>query len=130
MYGLNSSIADGGGEAAPETLRQKMEHLCRFLKSWRRKTKGERIRCQRHHLKNDVLSGFLSREIRLAIALAKLDRDGGEFSGSAEELLKWVAPDLEGRDLQNVIFDFNGFEEHLWAALEKLEGGGAMNRVG
>lgn len=134
MNALNSSIGGGGSEPISEARMKVLEHFCRFLKSWRRKTRGERVWCQRHHLKNDLLSQFEDDDVMLAIALAAHEREQGSLLLPVCELERQMRENLIGKSILDVIYEFQGIEKHLEIALKKwkalrLGGGGGLVNV-
>jgi hypothetical protein len=119
MDALDSSIGNGN-KTIPVATRKRLEHLCSFLRSWRRKTKGERIECRRHHLEYDLLSSFQADDVRLALALAKMERGDDKPTGcTVAQLVDWMRCELDGKSLLDVIFEFRDIEDYLRTALEK-----------
>lgn len=117
MDGVNTSSIISYLSVPLETLRV-LGHFCSFLESWRKKTKGKRVQCQRHHLENDVLSFFDPEDVMMAIALASHERGGGS-SVPVSELREQMRRELIGKSPLNVIYEFADFEDWLWSALRK-----------
>lgn len=118
MDGLNSSSGDGS-RAIPVETQEVLEHFCSFLESWRKKTKGMRVKAQRHHLRNNILSCFEPEDVLLAIALATHERGDGCLRLSASELREQMRREMLGRSALDVIYEFPAFEDCLLSALQK-----------
>lgn len=102
----------------PRVSIPRLEKLCGLLGSWRKQTKGRRVECVRHHLKNDVLAGFRHAELVVAIACAVMGKgDGGDVF---ENVCAKVEQDLTGRDVLNVIYEFDGIEDFILQGLARV----------
>lgn len=119
MYCLSESMGLGvrkpSGESKRGAAKARLYRLHGFLRSWRQKTKGCRIECQRHHLKNDVLSQFGASEVQAAIALVIGRPDGGRGAYEAGNT-------VTSREPLDVIFEYPAFEECMGNALDRRYG--------
>ena len=109
----------------PRISGPKLDRLCRRLSTWRWQTKGRRIECIRHHLKNEVLPRYTQTELAAALTWAEIGKGGKP--AVFDDVYATVMKNLEGRDVVNVIYHFDGMEDFIPEGLAMVTGNPGKN---